>query len=72
MSKKLLHIIDWTFGGTVLGTLGIWMMELVHSFQFDYWIKTGIGLTAFLLGLFKIYDWIEKKCRRGRRFKKKR
>lgn len=70
MSNKLLYIINWLFGGTFIATIGMWMTEITSGFRFEFWLKNGIGLTVFLLGCFKIYDWIEKKCRRGRRYKK--
>ena len=69
MNGKIILIINWLFGSTVLTTFGMWMAELSSGFQFDYWLKIGIGLTAFCLGLFKMYDWIEKKYRRYKRFK---
>jgi len=70
-NKIILNIVNWFFGGTFLASLGIWMTELSGAFIFEYWLKIGVGLTVFLLGLFKIYDWVERKCRKYRRLKKK-
>lgn len=64
MSNKLLHIINWIFGGTTFGTVGMWLMELGNMIVFEYWIKIGVGVLAIIVGLLKVYDWIEKKCRR--------
>jgi len=69
--RKMYMMIDYVFGGSLIGTMGIWMMELTTLFDFNLWIKNAVGLTALLLGLFKIYDWIEKKCTKYRRLKRK-
>lgn len=69
-NKIILNIVNWLFGSTFLASIGIWMAEISSSIRFEYWLKIGIGLTVFLLGLFKIYDWVEKKCRKYRRLKK--
>lgn len=72
MSNKIILIINWLFGSTFTVWIGMLMTELSSGIRFEYWLKIGTGLTVFLLGLFKVYDWIEKKCRRGRRYKKKK
>lgn len=69
MTKRLGIVLDWIFGGTTVGTIGMWWIELVKMFQFEYWIKIGVGLIAIMVGLMRIYDWTEKKCRRYKKLK---
>jgi len=71
MTRKMYIVIDFIFGGSLVGTMGIWVMELTSMFNFDVWIKNAVGITALLLGFFKIYDWIEKKYIKYRRLKRK-
>jgi len=71
MSNKIILIINWLFGSTFTVWIGMLMTEVSSGIRFEYWLKIGTGLAVFFLACFKVYDWIEKKCRKYRRLKKK-
>jgi len=49
----------------------MWVIEIGRLMVFEQWIKIAVGVLAFIIGIFKIYDWVEKKIRRYSKLKKK-